>query len=70
MISSPSPSVVLLQVTLTLPASLKATTDKLASVGGGVSVMENGEEQIVSATIFTFYMQLVELILQCFMDRY
>ena len=43
MITCPGPSVGLLQVTLTLPASFNATTDTLPSVGGGTSVKKHRE---------------------------
>ena len=50
MITWPGPSVGLLQVTLTLPASFNATTDTLPSVGGGTSVGEHSKVLIHKLT--------------------
>ena len=54
MIIWPGPSVGLLQVTLTLPASFNATTDTLALLGGGESDGKHSEVEIAKWALHGF----------------
>ena len=54
MITWPGPSVGLLQVTLTLPASFSATTDTLPSVGGDTSIGEHSEHNYKDMSLHEF----------------